>query len=339
MFNKLYVKIKSFIKENYKQFLILILLLLVINYPLNYSIMASGGTIDISDRIEIDNKSNTKGSFSMAYVTELKGTIPSVLLSYVIPDWKRVPLEEYQVDGSETSKDIMNRAKIYLEYSKQAAIKVAYDKASRKFDIKDNKFFVAYKSELAEGDIKTGDVLLQIDGKKLNELYEYKSIVDSKNIGDTITLTVEREGKKLDLDIKVKQIDGEKLTGVSILNLFDYKTDPKINLSFKDNESGSSGGLMLSLAIYNELIDYDLTNGLKIVGTGTIDFYGNVGEIDGVKYKLKGAVKSGADVFIAPVGKNYDECIKLKKEKGYDIKIIGVKTFDEAVEGLIRLKP
>ena len=48
------------------------------------------------------------------------------------------------------------------------------------------------------------------------------------------------------------------------------------------------------LAIYKELIEEDITHGLKIVGTGTIDELGNVGEIDGVKYKILGAVKNKA---------------------------------------------
>ena len=65
---------------------------------------------------------------------------------------------------------------------------------------------------------------------------------------------------------------------------------------------------------------------------------GNIGEIGGVKYKLMGAVKKKADIFIVPNGSNYDECIKLKKEKGYDIKIIGVDNFDEALEKLNKLK-
>ena len=86
-------------------------------------------------------------------------------------------------------------------------------------------------------------------------------------------------------------------------------------IDFKGNESGPSGGLMLTIAIYDKLVSKDLTNGLKIVGTGTIDYDGNVGQIDGVSYKLKGAVKKGADIFIAPTGENYQECVKLKKKK------------------------
>ena len=58
-----------------------------------------------------------------------------------------------------------------------------------------------------------------------------------------------------------------------------------------------------------------------------------VGEIGGVKYKLIGAVKNKADIFICPE-ENYEEAISVAKDKDYDIKIISAKTFDEALEKL-----
>lgn len=334
MISKIYDKTKQIIKENYKYILFLILLLMVLNYPLDYSIMVSGGTIDINDRIQIESSDFSKGSFNLAYVTELRGTLPSVALSYIIPDWTRVPLQDYQASSKESAEDITTRAKIYLEYSKQAAIKVAYETANKNFKISDNKFYIVYKSEQTEGDIQIGDILLEADEKKILQLEEFKNIIDSKNVGDYINLTIFRNNKQKQVSVKIKEIDGEKIAGISILNLYDYETFPTVALKFNDNESGSSGGLMLSLAIYDKLTEGDLTKGLKIVGTGTIDFYGNVGQIDGVKYKLKGAVKAGADIFLAPTGENYEECMKLKKEKKYDIKIIEVNNFDDAIQKL-----
>ena len=95
---------------------------------------------------------------------------------------------------------------------------------------------------------------------------------------------------------------------------------------------------MVTLAIYNQLIDSDISNGLKIAGTGTIDIEGNVGSIGGVKYKLKGAVDSKSDIFLVPAGENYEEAIKYKKKYHYDIKIIGISTFEEAIEKLESMK-
>ena len=58
-----------------------------------------------------------------------------------------------------------------------------------------------------------------------------------------------------------------------------------------------------ALLIYDYLTEEDITKGRTIVGTGTIDENGNVGSIGGVKYKLKGAVKNKAEIFLVPNGK------------------------------------
>lgn len=331
-------RLKQFIKQYYKDIIVLIILLIILNFPLNYSIMISGGTINVDDRIKITESNKSKGSFNLAYVSELKGTIPSYLLSYIIPSWTKVPLSDYQANKNETSSDIELRSKVYLEYSKQAAIKTAYLNANKNFIVKDNKFYIVFIDEKADTDLKIGDIIKTIDGKNINEMDEYRKIISNKNIGDKVLLTVERNEKIIDAYALVKEIDNKKLTGISVINLYDYESDPKVELEFKNNESGSSGGLMLSLAIYDKLTNYDLTNGKKIVGTGTIDFEGNVGKIDGVEYKLKGAVKAKADIFIAPVGENYDDCIKLKEKNKYDIEIISAETFQEVLNKLYDLK-
>ena len=93
---------------------------------------------------------------------------------------------------------------------------------------------------------------------------------------------------------------------------------------------------MCALDIYNKITEYDLTKGKKIAGTGSIDAEGNIGKIDGVKYKLKGAVNKKADVFIVPY-ENYDEAIKIKEKNNYNIKIIESSTLKEAIEKLKEL--
>lgn len=338
MISKIYDKFINFIKENYKQLIFLIVFLIVMSFPLDYSVMVSGGTINVNDRVSIKGEYESDGSYNLAYVTELKGTIPTVLLSYIIPDWKKIPLEEYKASSNESQDDITKRAKIYLKYSEQAAIKLAYLKASKEFKIKNSEFNIVYVDEKAETTLKIGDIILKANDITITSLEQYRNIVEKSDIGDTINLKILRDKKEEEASIKVKNIDNKKVSGISILELYDYETSPEIELSFKNNESGSSGGLMLALSIYDKLISEDLTNGLKIVGTGTVDFDGNVGEIDGVEYKLMGAVKQKADLFIVPTGENYETCLKLKEERGYNIELIEAKTFDEIIEILRNYK-
>ena len=91
---------------------------------------------------------------------------------------------------------------------------------------------------------------------------------------------------------------------------------------------------MTTLTIYNYVIKEDITNGMKIAGTGTIEGDGTVGEIGGIKYKLAGIEKQKADLFFVPAGENYEEAMKYKKENNYKIKIVPVKTFEDAVKYL-----
>lgn len=89
----------------------------------------------------------------------------------------------------------------------------------------------------------------------------------------------------------------------------------------------------MSLSIYSAISGEDILKGRNIAGTGTIDIEGNVGEIGGIKYKVMGAVKNKMDIILVPSA-NYKEAMKVKKEKNYKIKIIEVKTFQDAIKYL-----
>lgn len=116
---------------------------------------------------------------------------------------------------------------------------------------------------------------------------------------------------------------------------YEYETEEPLNINFKSGEGGSSGGLVLTLGIYSEITGIDLLKGRNIAGTGTIDIEGNVGEIDGIKYKIAGAVKNKMDlILVSPY--NYEEAKKVVKENNYKIELVCVKTFEEAINYLTK---
>ena len=143
--------------------------------------------------------------------------------------------------------------------------------------------------------------------------------------------------KEYDREAKVIELDDSKKIGLIIDEVITYKTSKNIKFNFKNSEGGPSGGFMMSLALYDYLIEEDLSKGLKISGTGTIDIDGNVGTIGGVKYKLKGAVTNNSDIFFVPSGENYEEAIKLKEKYNYKIDIVGVSTLDDAIKYLEKI--
>lgn len=338
MINKIYEKIKKFIKENYKEIIFLIVFYIVMTFPLPYYICVSGGTIDVGDRVTIEESYSEEGSFNLAYVSELRATIPTYLLSFIVPTWERIEINSYQINEEETIEEINNRDKMYLEEANQSAIYVAYNKAGKEFTIKEHHYYVYFVDERASGDIQVGDELIGVDDLYTVDLDLFREYVNQKDVGDTVNIKLKRDNKEISIPTTIYEEDGVKYTGLAFFDLLNYETDPEITLNFKETETGPSGGFTLALAIYNRLTEEDITKGLKIVGTGTIDMDGNIGEIGGVKYKLLGAIKAKADVFIVPNGSNYEECVKLKEEKNYNIEIIGVDTFDEAIEELSNLE-
>lgn len=90
---------------------------------------------------------------------------------------------------------------------------------------------------------------------------------------------------------------------------------------------------MLSLAIYEEITGIDLLKGRNIAGTGTIDMNGNVGPIDGVKYKIMGAYNNKMDIVLV-TKKNYKEAKKVIEDNNYNIKLYQVDTLNDAINYL-----
>ena len=163
--------------------------------------------------------------------------------------------------------------------------------------------------------------------KFLSEFYK----INKSNINDIIELKIKRNNQELTYQVPVIEKNNMKMLGIVMITNYEYELDPEINIKFKDSEGGSSGGAMMSLSIYNAITDEDITKGLKIGGTGTIDINGNVGEIDGVKYKIMGAIKNDLDIVFVPSA-NYEDAIKAKGKN--KIKIVSVDTFDEIINYL-----
>ena len=331
MFNKIYENIKKFIKENYKTLLLYLILLIICTYRLPFYIYTGGGTIDLEKRIDL--KGNEKGSYNLAYVKQIYATIPTYLLSFVMDKWDVVKVSDLQIDNEEDVKDIDNREKLYLEEANNHAILNAYKLAGKTINMKESSYKVIYVNKDSDTNILVGDKLVSVNGVKITNNLEYKKYLQTLEVGTRLEIKVERNNKEIDCYAILKEIDGEKIIGLYLVNIYDYELDPPINLKFKWNESGSSGGFMLSLAIYDRLVDDDLTKGRKIVGTGTIDANGNVGEIGGVKYKVLGASREKADIFFCPK-ENYEEAINTKNKYNLKLKIVKVETLEEAINYL-----
>lgn len=338
MINKIYEKSKTFIKENYKVLLVYLAIIFLFTYKLPYYIYTGGGVIDTSDKIKIQDEYKIDGKLNFAYVETRNAIIPLYLLALINPDWDIEEQSTYKVTDADTLKDLDFRDKIDLKKSIENATVNAYKLLDKEIEIKSSNNYIIYIKDKEKTNLKVSDVVLEVDNIKIDDILDIRSIINSKEVGDKVKLKVKRNKKEINCYATVYLEENTKIIGIGITTINDLVTNPKLEINFNRNESGPSGGLMLGLTIYDKLTEEDLTKGLNIVGTGTIDEDGKIGAIGGVKYKLVGAVKNKADVFIVPNEENYDECIKIQKEKNYNIKIIGVDTLEDAINKINAIK-
>lgn len=327
------MRLKKIINEYGITLFILILFLLFNFLELPFYIKKTGGLIDITDRIEIDTNSSITGSYNLAYVSELKATIPIYLTALFNKNWDIIKKEE-EVASNEKESDVNLRNELALNEANNIALIVAYNKANKKIDIVDNELIVGYIDTIADSDLKVGDKIKKIDNKVIKSKQELNDIINTKKIGDKVEVEVLNKNKNQKRYATVVEYEDRKIIGVIVYNNYKINTVPKTQFNFSKRESGASGGFMMSLAVYDYLSDIDLANGRKIAGTGTIDIDGNVGEISGIKYKIMGAINEKADIFFVPDGDNYDEALKIVNDFDLDIELVNVKNIEDAINYL-----
>ena len=145
----------------------------------------------------------------------------------------------------------------------------------------------------------------------------------------------------------------DKKAGIGI-GLTDHtEIDSSIPVSIEAGDiGGPSAGLMFTLQTYEQLSHKDLRKGHEIAGTGTMNSQGIVGRIGGIDKKVVTASENGAEIFFAPddeitsemkkvepkIKSNYQEAQEAAKKIGTKMKIVPVKTVQDALNYLEKLK-
>ena len=142
--------------------------------------------------------------------------------------------------------------------------------------------------------------------------------------------------------------------GIGISYTADKKveTTPVVHINSEDI-GGPSAGLMFTLEILNQLLPEDITKGYNIAGTGEMGPDGTVGRIGGIDLKVIAADNKDMEIMFAPdddidptilannpdLTSNYEEALKSAKKIGTKMKIVPVKTIDDALAYLDQLEP
>jgi len=186
----------------------------------------------------------------------------------------------------------------------------------------------------AEGKLKTGDLIVTVDGATVRDPASAVRPIVAKPIGSKVTVTVLRGDRRITTEMKTVRspLAGEEkrpVLGIRLAQALRLPFDVTID---SQNIGGPSAGLAFALTITDVLTPEDLTRGHHVAVTGTIDLSGRVGPVGGVEFKVRAAEKEGADVFLAPA----DEVAQARGAASH-LKVIGVSTLAEALAQLRKL--
>lgn len=176
----------------------------------------------------------------------------------------------------------------------------------------------------AKGILQPGDVLVDVAGHAVTSVDQIRSELQHVRAGATVTITVERSGKRVTLSVPTTSVSGQTVVGVILQVAPQLPLPVTINAG---NIGGPSAGMMFALAVYDKLSPGSLTGGKAIAGTGTIDIAGQVGPIGGIRQKMFGAQQSGASWFLAPAA----DCAEAVGHVPEGLRVVKVSTFADAV--------
>jgi len=176
----------------------------------------------------------------------------------------------------------------------------------------------------AVGLLEEDDVLAAIDGTPIATYKEMSEAVKAHEPGDTIDVTVTRDGETVTESFKILDDgDGAPVMGVWIDPTFNIPIDVTVQI---DRVGGPSAGTMFSLAIMDKLTEKDELTGQNVAGTGTIDADGDVGPIGGIQFKMEGAREAGAEYFLAPI----ENCDDVRGHVPQGLSVFSVDNLDDA---------
>lgn len=334
-------------------FAIILGLLFALTYPLPYFIEGPGSAEDVDPMIHITGQEkNEKGTYMLTTVSIRQATPLTYFMDY-LPFYDRV--SEKELFGPlENHKEYQTLQNYYMTSSIHSALQAGFSAAGAPSQLLyEGVYVMSVKTESDfYGKLKPGDIIRSVDEKAFESSQEFMKYVKNQQEGQTISIQFLRDKKSMEAKGKLITLKETKTSGIGItlVDSTNIKTDPQAQIK-AGNIGGPSAGMMFALRIYTLLKDISLNSNYQIAGTGTIEPDGTVGRIGGIDKKVVAADRKGAVIFFAPddevtpemkeavpdVKSNYEEAAKAAKAIGTKMKIVPVKTLQDAIDYLERL--
>ncbi|MFB9329656.1 PDZ domain-containing protein [Paenibacillus aurantiacus] len=231
--------------------------------------------------------------------------------------------------------EFVERQTVMMRGSQTDAVEAAYMEAGIPYQIEPYAVVVS-DAGAAGGALQTGDEIVFFGGRPITSLRELTLALGRGTVSGQAHVAVIRGGKKKEVSIKLSAgaTADQQAIALGVRKLTELRRmlpgNAEDEVEIQSGEiGGPSAGLMFALQTLDELTEGDLTAGLRVAGTGTIDAGGKVGAIGGVAHKVVAAHRAGADVFLVPE-QNEQEAIAKAAEIGTGMRVIGVGSLREA---------
>ena len=189
--------------------------------------------------------------------------------------------------------------------------------------------------------LNPGDTITAFDGIEIPTLSDLMPIIADYSPGDVIEVTIiphkKSESVKKKIELMVSPDDPDR----TIIGVWPADTRT-VDLPFEvdidtDSIGGPSAGLSFTLALLDELTAGELTGGVKVAATGTIDGDESVGAIGALRQKTVAVKASGATVFFVPSAQTPEELSAARRVAGSKLRIVPVANLGEALKVLEEL--
>ncbi|MFO7819720.1 MAG: PDZ domain-containing protein, partial [Halanaerobacter sp.] len=305
-------------------------------YPINYYLVSPGVAEDIAPMVNIKADSYaTAGKIMLTTVSMKRAN----LIDYFWVKLFKPELYELQsMDFLPEDVDLDEYFNLMQEMMTESQLKakaVALKEVGYQPQITGQGVKIVQVLEKSDGygRLKEGDIIVGVDGTKVQLLTETVNKIQDRELGDKVEVTVKREEEKKRYTIKTKALQqNSEQPSIGVL-ITPYKRKYNFPIQIEINAGkigGPSAGSMFALEIYNGLTEDDITQGSKIAGTGTINLDGTIGPIDGIKQKIAAAKKEEAQLFFVPAG-NWETAQEMKKK---DLKLVRVENFVDIINYL-----
>ena len=189
--------------------------------------------------------------------------------------------------------------------------------------------------------LNPGDTITAFDGIEIPTLSDLMPIIADYSPGDVVEVTITPHKTTDSVTKKIELMVSPDDPDRTIIGVWPADTRT-VDLPFEvdidtDSIGGPSAGLSFTLALLDELTAGELTGGVKVAATGTIDGDESIGAIGALRQKTVAVKASGATVFLVPSAQTPEELSAARRVAGSKLRIVPVANLTEALKVLEEL--